>query len=132
MGRYGVAAQALQEFEDFDTQAAAKRNITTAIERVAQRLGNTKAVCRKCYIHPAVIDAYMDRSLIATLKERTETELRGAISRLPAEEAAVLALLQQRMDGEMHSGARAVRGRKNGARARQRAGRRTKPSAAAG
>jgi DNA topoisomerase-1 len=42
-----LAAQALQEFEDFDTKAAAKRNITTAIERVAKRLGNTKAVCRK-------------------------------------------------------------------------------------
>ena len=93
-----LAAQALQEFEDFDSNAAAKRNITAAIERVAKRLGNTKAVCRKCYIHPAVIDAYMDRSLIATLKERTENELKGSLSRLPAEEAAVLALLQQRME----------------------------------
>src|SRR5207244_5249290 len=74
-----LAAQALQEFEDFDTAAAAKRNITKAIERVANRLGNTKAVCRKCYIHPAVIDAYMDRSLVATLKERTETELRESL-----------------------------------------------------
>jgi len=42
-----LAALALQEFEDFDTKAAAKRNITTAIERVVERLGNTKAVCRK-------------------------------------------------------------------------------------
>ena len=99
-----LAAQALQEFEDFDSNAAAKRNITAAIERVAQRLGNTKAVCRKCYIHPAVIDAYMDRSLIATLKERTEKELRGSLSRLPAEEAAVLALLQQRMERQMRRG----------------------------
>ena len=31
-----------------------------AIESVAERLGNTKAVCRKCYIHPAILDAYMD------------------------------------------------------------------------
>ena len=86
-----LAAQALWEFEDFDTKAAAKRNITRAIERVAERLGNTKAVCRKCYIHPAVIDAYMDRSLVATLKQRTEAELRASLARLPAEEAAVLA-----------------------------------------
>jgi DNA topoisomerase-1 len=70
-----LAAQALKEFEDFDSQAAAKRNITKAIERVAERLGNTKAVCRKCYIHPAVIDAYMDRSLVATLKRRVESRL---------------------------------------------------------
>jgi DNA topoisomerase-1 len=101
-----LAAQALQEFEDFDTQAAAKRNITHAIERVAQRLGNTKAVCRKCYIHPAVIDAYMDRSLVATLKERTEIELRQSLSRMPAEEAAVLALLQQRMERQLVGSAR--------------------------
>src|SRR4029077_4199560 len=74
-----LAAQALQEFEDFDTKAAAKRNVTRAIERVAERLGNTKAVCRKCYIHPAVIDAYMNRSLVATLKARAETELRESL-----------------------------------------------------
>ena len=99
-----LAAQALREFEDFDTKASAKRNVTKAIERVAKRLGNTKAVCRKCYIHPAVIDAYMDRSLVATLKERAETELRKTISRLPPEEAAVLALLQQAMEQQMHAG----------------------------
>ena len=101
-----LAAQALREFEDFDSQASAKRNVTKAIERVAKRLGNTKAVCRKCYIHPAVIDAYMDRSLVATLKARAETELRETISRLPAEEAAVLALLQQSMEQQMRAGAK--------------------------
>ncbi len=92
-----LATEALKEFEDFDTTAAAKRNVTKAIEHVAQRLGNTTAVCRKCYVHPAIVDAYMDRSLLQTLKNRAETELRRGISRLPAEEAAVLALLQQRM-----------------------------------
>jgi DNA topoisomerase I len=92
-----LAAEALKEFEDFDTKTAAKRNVTRAIERVAERLGNTKAVCRKCYVHPAIVDAYMDRSLLETLKNRAETELRRGVSRLPAEEAAVLALLQQRM-----------------------------------
>jgi DNA topoisomerase I len=97
-----LAAQALQEFEDFDTKAAARRNVTKAIERVAERLGNTKAVCRKCYVHPAVVDAYMDRSLIETLKKRAETELKRGMSRLPAQEAAVLALLQQRMKQAMN------------------------------
>jgi DNA topoisomerase I len=98
-----IAAQVLREFEDFDTKATAKRNITKAVERVAERLGNTKAVCRKCYIHPAIIDAYMDRSLVATLKDRTETELRESLSRLPPEEAAVLALLQQRMERQLRA-----------------------------
>lgn len=106
-----LAAQALSEFEDFDSQAAAKRNITQAIERVAARLGNTKAVCRKCYIHPAVIDAYLDRSLVEVLEQRAEEELRTALSVLPAEEAAVLALLQQRMEKQL--GGKRRRGRKS-------------------
>jgi DNA topoisomerase-1 len=96
-----LAAQALQEFQDFDSTAAAKRNVTKAIERVAERLGNTTAICRKSYVHPAVIEAYMDRSLVKTLKRRAEKELRGTLHRLSSEEAAVLALLQQRMEQEL-------------------------------
>ena len=96
-----LAAQALQEFQDFDSKAAAKRNVTKAIERVAERLGNTQAICRKCYVHPAIIEAYMDRSLVKTLKRQTEKELRGPLHRLSSEEAAVLALLQQRMEHEL-------------------------------
>jgi DNA topoisomerase-1 len=96
-----LAARALQEFQDFDSKAAAKRNITRAIENVAERLGNTRAICRKSYVHPAVIDAYMDRSLVQTLTRRTEKELRGKLHRLSSAEAAVLALLQQRMEQEL-------------------------------
>ncbi|HWA97567.1 MAG TPA: hypothetical protein VG713_03720 [Pirellulales bacterium] len=108
-----LAAQALQEFEDFDSDAAAKRNITRAVERVAGRLGNTKSVCRKCYIHPAVIDAYLDRNLVLALKERTERELRESLHELNSEEAAVLALLQRRMEGQL---ARAPRKRRKKAK----------------
>ena len=65
-----LAAMALQEFEVVDSQAQAKRNITRAIEHVAERLGNTPTVCRKCYIHPEVINAYLDGTLITTLRQR--------------------------------------------------------------
>jgi DNA topoisomerase-1 len=98
-----LAAQALQEFEEFDSDARAKRNVTRAIERVAGRLGNTVTVCRKCYIHPAIIDAYMDRSLVKTLQRRAEGELRKGLSALKPEEAAVLALLQERMKRKLKS-----------------------------
>ncbi len=108
-----LAAQALQEFEDFDSEAGAKRNITRAIERVAERLGNTKAVCRKCYVHPAIIDAYLDRSLVATLKAKTEKVLRSSLSTLSPEEAAVLALLQQRMQRQLDDGPRRRRSRRS-------------------
>ena len=95
-----LAARALQEFQAFDSKAQAKRNVVQAIESVAKRLGNTKAVCRKCYIHPAVIDLYMDGSLLQTLARRVKKELARSLHGLPAEEAAVLALLQQRLKRE--------------------------------
>ena len=42
------------EFESFDSEAKAKKNIRAAIEQVASRLGNTPTICRKCYVHPEV------------------------------------------------------------------------------
>jgi DNA topoisomerase-1 len=105
-----LAAQALQEFEDFDSQAAAKRNITQAIERVAERLGNTPAVCRRCYVHPAVLDSYLDGSLLEQLKDQVEDELSDDLGKLPPEEAAVLVFLQRRLtQAEQHNEAGARR-----------------------
>jgi DNA topoisomerase-1 len=95
-----LAARALQEFQAFDSQAQARRNVVRAIESVARRLGNTRAVCRKCYVHPAVIDAYLDGSLLETLRGRVETEIKGALRALRPEEAAVLAFLQERLKRE--------------------------------
>jgi DNA topoisomerase I len=95
-----LAARALQEFQAFDSKAQAKRNVVQAIESVAKRLGNTKAVCRKCYIHPDVINLYMEGSLLQTLTRRVKKELTRSLHDLPAEEAAVLALLQQRLERE--------------------------------
>jgi DNA topoisomerase-1 len=95
-----LAARALQEFESFDSEALAKRNIVTAIESVSRRLGNTKAVCRKCYVHPAVINAYLDGSLLDTLRQRVESEIAASLAELPPEEAAVLAFLQARLKHE--------------------------------
>ena len=96
-----LAAMALQEFESFDSNAQAKRNIVQAIESVAERLGNTVAVCRKCYVHPAVIDSYLDGSTMATLKQRAEQTMRQSLHDLRPEEAAVVALLQERLSREM-------------------------------
>ena len=56
----------------FDSAAQAKRNIVQAVESVAEKLGNTCAVCRKCYIHPAVLDAYLDGTLLKVLKPRRD------------------------------------------------------------
>lgn len=91
-----LAAYALHEFEHFDSQTAAKRNLTRAIRRVATRLGNTPAICRKCYVHPEIMSAYLHGSLIDRVQAGAERVLRQDLQGLSAEEAAVLAFLQQR------------------------------------
>ncbi len=95
-----LAALALQEFEAFDSQTQAKKNVVSAIQRVAERLGNTPAVCRKCYVHPSVLDAYLDGSMIESLKRRTKEEMDESLGDLRPEEAAVMALLQNRLARE--------------------------------
>jgi DNA topoisomerase-1 len=92
-----LAALALREFEKFDSAAQAKKNIVRAIESVAEKLGNTPSICRKCYVHPAVIDAYLDGAVLEVLRERAEEELMDELHELQPEEAAVLMLLQQRL-----------------------------------
>ena len=92
-----LAAMALQEFEKFDSQAGAKRNIREAIQRVAARLGNTPTICRKCYVHPEIITTYIEGSLLLEIKDKVEAELRDDLAGLKPEEAAVLTLLQSRL-----------------------------------
>src|SRR5690242_1437428 len=86
-----LAAIALRELEKFDTKAQAKKNVVRAIEAVAERLGNTPSVCRKCYIHPAVLNSYLDGSMLRTARQRAERVLAKRVSKLRPEEAAVLA-----------------------------------------
>ncbi|MFO0930646.1 MAG: DNA topoisomerase IB [Gemmataceae bacterium] len=101
-----LAARALQEFTAHTSTTEARQNVVRAIESVAQRLGNTRAVCRKCYVHPAVVDAYLDGSLVETLTQKVSQELTDDLAALPPEEAAVLAFLQARLarDAERRAG----------------------------
>jgi DNA topoisomerase-1 len=90
-----MAALALSELEPFRSQRQAKKNVVRAIEEVAERLGNTPAICRKCYVHPQVITAYLDGSPV--LIERS-----GRGSRhLTSEERAVLRFLKKRASGRL-------------------------------
>lgn len=95
-----LAAMALQEYEKFDSAAQAKKNIVRAIESVAERLGNTPSICRKCYVHPAVIESYLDGTMLQALRERTREELQNELHQLSPEEAAVVALLQERLQAK--------------------------------
>lgn len=119
-----LAALALQEFEKFDSETQAKKNIVRAIESVAEKLGNTPTVCRKCYVHPVVLDAYLDGTVLEVMRERTEQELTEDLHALQPEEAAVLAMLQQRLRHEQEEAMKREKARaaapKKAARARRR------------
>jgi DNA topoisomerase-1 len=87
-----LAAQLLQAV-DFESDSHARKNIVRAVEEVAKRLGNTQAVCRKCYIHPAIFESYLDGTIKA-LARRAKGSGRAADAWLAAE-AGVLNLLQR-------------------------------------
>ncbi|HWB50047.1 MAG TPA: DNA topoisomerase IB [Stellaceae bacterium] len=101
-----LAAMALAEVAELGATPSAKSAIVRAVEQVAGHLGNTAAVCRKCYIHPAIFDGYLDGTLVATLAERTEAYLKDNIDGMSAEEAAVAAFLRLRLENMAHAGKR--------------------------
>ncbi len=92
-----LAAIALAELEHFDTKAKARKNVLRAVESVAKMLGNTPSICRKCYIHPAIFDAYLDGSLLEGIRARAEETLDHDGAGLTAEEIAVTAFLDRRL-----------------------------------
>jgi DNA topoisomerase-1 len=92
-----LAALSLSELEKVDSEAAAKRNVRAAIEEVAARLGNTPTVCRKCYVHPEIINSYLDNALALEIRQEVERELTDELVGLRPEEALVLAFLQKRL-----------------------------------
>jgi DNA topoisomerase I len=116
-----LAALALKEFETFDTQAKAKKNVRAAIERVASKLGNTPTICRKCYIHPEIMSSYVEGSLLLEVKKEVESELREDLAGLKPEEAAVLSLLEARLNRDVNAALKESVAAIDGARAEARA-----------
>lgn len=85
-----TCASLLSRVEESPTQSERKRRVTEVITEVAKRLGNTPSVCRKCYVHPHVVETYMERGTLSVPQK-----MRHAKGLLP-EEHFVLALLRER------------------------------------
>ena len=92
-----LTAIALNAQEAFENKTQAKKNIKDAIAAVAKILGNTPTICRKCYVHPAVLETYLDGKTIEGLKRRTDKALSQNLGALRSEEAAVMKFLQARL-----------------------------------
>lgn len=99
-----LAAVALRELQEFDSEAKRKKNVVQAVEAVAKMLGNTPAICRKCYVHPAIFEGYLDGTLLEGLRERADAALEHRADfadGLAAEEVAVVAFLSRRLGEAM-------------------------------
>ena len=92
-----LTAMALNTVGAFETKKQAKANIKDAIGAVAKILGNTPAICRKCYVHPAVLESYLDGTTVEGLKQRTEQVLENEALDLQSSEKAILKFLQARL-----------------------------------
>jgi DNA topoisomerase-1 len=92
-----LAAVALRDVTRSETRTQAKKNLVQAIESVARRLGNTPAVCRKCYIHPVVLESYLDGVTLERVRARAAAALRTPGTRLSSDEEAVLAFIQRKL-----------------------------------
>jgi DNA topoisomerase-1 len=91
-----LAAMTLRDFEPCDTQTQLKKNLVEAVKTVSKRLGNTPSVCRKCYIHPAVVEAYLTgamTTLLADLKPSNASHPNA----LRPEESTLMYLLEQQL-----------------------------------
>lgn len=95
-----LACAMLSEFEAFGSVTEAKRNVVQAIKGVAARLGNTPSVCRKCYVHPAVLETYLGGSAIAGARAEVEEEMAQQGHALRREERVLLDVLQQRVEAQ--------------------------------
>lgn len=92
-----LTAMALNAQGPVENQAQAKKNIKDAITAVAKILGNTPTVCRKSYVHPVVLESYLDGDMIEGLRQKTEEALAKNLEDLRAEEAAVMSFLQAKL-----------------------------------
>lgn len=98
-----LAATHLADLERFTSETAAKKNVSQVIKTVASHLGNRPATCRKYYVHPGVLDAYLDQTLHIAMDQISQQSGQEAASphALRPEELAVVALLEQRFVQEL-------------------------------
>jgi DNA topoisomerase I len=93
-----LVAEALRKMGPAETKREAERNIVAAVDVTAKRLGNTRSVCRKYYIHPALIEAYLEGSVLPPLPERRKWSARKAQGpTLRQHEMDVLAFIKARL-----------------------------------
>ncbi len=95
-----LAASELADLGTFTSETSAKKNVLQAIKTVASHLGNRPATCRKYYVHPAILAAYMDESLHHAMQKHADILVENSHALKPAE-LAVVAILEQQLMQEL-------------------------------
>jgi DNA topoisomerase-1 len=88
-----LAVTALRDMQPCRTKTQSEKNVVLAIEAVAGLLGNTRSVCRKSYVHPGIVDCYVEGSLVKILERRSKTAAKLTAG-LRADEVALLSVLK--------------------------------------
>lgn len=83
---------ALANAERFETSSQAKENLALAIKAAAKKLGNTPTICKKCYVHPGIIQAYLNGEFFAHIEN--DHLKPGGSNELAQMERCLLTLLQ--------------------------------------
>ena len=91
-----LAASAMAQLDPVSSDAQGRRSVARAIEQVAEGLGNTPAVARRAYVHPGVIDAYLEGDTVRRAAASTTEAAADPTADLASREGAVLALLRRR------------------------------------
>ncbi len=98
-----LACTMLNELEPYSSETQAKKNVVAAIKSVASQLGNTPSVCRKCYVHPVVLEAYMGPPAMAEAEREVKRKVEHELDEgrpgeaLRREEQALIDLLQRHL-----------------------------------
>jgi Topoisomerase IB len=92
-----LAAESLREMGVAPSRRQAEQNVLRAVDRAASRLGNTRSVCRKYYVHPMLISAYLNGDVLPPPPKREFRERSATVAPLRRHEAEVLAFIKSRL-----------------------------------
>ena len=96
-----LAAEALREMGPAPTKKQAEKNVVAAVDRTKEKLGNTRAVCRKYYIHPVLIESYLAGDVLPPMPEKSWNERNAAEpAKLRRHEAETLGFLKSRLEAK--------------------------------
>lgn len=95
-----LTAIELAEIGKAEDDKQAKKNLVRAVKRVAERLGNTPTVCRGCYIHPKVLDSYLQGVTLEEFRRRAKRSIKRIQPEYEVEELALLKMLRAQPDGK--------------------------------